>query len=129
MNKERFCKCGHNKKIHKKEFLSNTGFCNKCHCNEYMNNNAPTLIDGIFLVVAIITLSTLAITTIFLAYVTYSGFGESLSKPIEGMTVGEVLGFLFICMFLVLLLLFMLFDEPIFGYFRQRRRPKFEVEE
>ena len=94
-----------------------------------MNNNAPTLIDGIFLVVAIITLSTLAITTIFLAYVTYSGFGESLSKPIEGMTVGEVLGFLFICMFLVLLLLFMLFDEPIFGYFRQRRRPKFEVEE
>jgi len=127
--KEKICKCGHLQTEHMKNphsILKLTQHCHSCHCNEYMNRNKPTLSDTLLMVVSLGWLILFVGITISLGVITYYGIPiEDLDKPLENVTTGDYLTLLILLLVIICILFYMMLEEPIFGYFRERKRPTY----
>ena len=127
---EKYCKCGHNKNIHKKKpesSLSSANWCRKCPCTEYMNRELPNLISKICFILGIITLGTFSVLTItILLFVYLASFTIEWNEQIQNVTTGEYLVILSMLLILCNILFFYL-AGGLFEYLKERKRSNYSI--
>lgn len=123
---EKYCKCGHSKISHKKKpesQLSFVTYCRKCNCNEYMNRKLPNLISKVTFIIAVIVIGIFSSLTIMIINYVYSAsFTEKWTMPVENITMGDYLVILTAFLIIMNLILLIVLDSCLLGFFRERRR-------
>lgn len=128
----RYCKCGHQNKLHEKSWLGVLGQCTKsdCKCNRYLRNTKPDLVDKITVPLGIILLIGLSVPLVILSSLYFSLTDETYNLKMVNITLGEYL-FQGIVSYglIVFMLSVILYSLMISDYFRYKKRRTFDKED
>ena len=123
---EKYCKCGHNRQLHRKNptsIFSFPNFCRSCPCSEYMNNKLPNIISKITFILGIIVLSTFIVLTILILSAVYlASFTIEWAEQVKNVTMGEYLTILSLFLIIVCFVLYNTLSTVLFGFLEERKR-------
>lgn len=130
-SKPKFCKCGHNKEMHKdkKSKFSFATDCSVCPCSSYMNRKMPDKSSYFFMIVAIsmgVLIIGISAVVLIEANPEITGMQD---KPIN-MTIGQMYGIMKILFLAVAIFFLMWFIiDPILAVLHERKRRIFPIDE
>ena len=117
--KDNKCKCTHLKSEHKKGFITKSGECSNCHCNEYLISNAPEKWHKFSIIM-------IAVMSIVMVGVAVYGMYEISQKTdveyMENVTIDEVKWLSYAFISIAILFAFYVFIDPVTDYIKYKNR-------
>ena len=131
-SKVKICKCGHDRKSHKKNpdsKLSSATFCRDCHCNNYLNRERPRKSDVAVTIFSVIMFCAITVVIVF----TIIELG-SIVTPIADQQVSMTNGDFYALIQFFLVIMLVLFSswfviDPISTDYYDKKRPKFPIDD
>jgi len=128
----KYCKCGHDSKLHKKNPNSKWSehtYCRKCPCTEYLNRDRPNKTSYIFMIAAI-SLGILLVTISTIVLIEANPEITQTGDTEITFTLNEIYGFLQLLFLISFIFFFFWFIvDPIIEVLSEKKRRKFPIDE